>query len=148
MTWVHEISLAALAAAVVTLGLVILLELRSIAQLRRSVDAHLQRVFEQLDLLRFETQQRGEAVSAPVQRPPRLPAPQAPALQQALPARAPNIAPPTLSGALPKGSAAPRAASVEEDYGGGRALGAGETRLLASLAAARARLLRPTATAG
>ena len=55
MSWVHEISQSALAAAVAMLGLVILLELRSIARLRSLVDGHLARVFEQLDLLRHGT---------------------------------------------------------------------------------------------
>ena len=61
MTWLHDASQAALAAAVMTLGLVMLLELRSIARLRRAVDCNLARVFEQLDLLRFENQQLLEA---------------------------------------------------------------------------------------
>jgi hypothetical protein len=56
MSWLHEISQTALAAAVVTLGVVILLELRSIKLLRRAMDTHLGRVFEQLDLLRFDQQ--------------------------------------------------------------------------------------------
>jgi len=55
--WIHEISQSALAAAVATLGVVILLELRSISRLRRAMDTHLARVFEQLDLLRSENQQ-------------------------------------------------------------------------------------------
>ena len=54
----HEISQSALAAAVLILGLVILLELRSIARLRSLVDGHLTRVFEQLDLLRFDRSSR------------------------------------------------------------------------------------------
>jgi hypothetical protein len=68
---VHELSQSALAGAVAMLGLVILLELRSIARLRRAVEGHLDRLFEQLDLLRFENQQlseaqaRGPAASAP-----------------------------------------------------------------------------------
>ena len=41
----HDVSQTALAAAVLTLGLVILLELRSIARLRRTVDINLGRVF-------------------------------------------------------------------------------------------------------
>ena len=57
MNWIHDVSQAALAGAVLTLGLVILLELRSIKRLRRLVDGHLSRVFEQLDLLRYENQQ-------------------------------------------------------------------------------------------
>jgi hypothetical protein len=74
--WVHEISQSALAVAVATLGLVILLELRSIARLRRAVEGHLNRLFEQLDLLRFENQQLSEAqahspaASAPVSAGP------------------------------------------------------------------------------
>jgi len=56
MTWLHEISQSALAAAIVALGLVIVLELRSIKLLRRSMDSHLDRVFEQLDILRLDRQ--------------------------------------------------------------------------------------------
>ena len=59
--WVHEISQTALAAAVATLGLVIMLELRSISRLRRAVDTHLVKLFEQLNLLRSESQQLIEA---------------------------------------------------------------------------------------
>jgi hypothetical protein len=59
--WAHELSLTALAAAVVMLGCVILLELRALASLRRNVDAHLTRVFEQLDLIRFDHVQLLEA---------------------------------------------------------------------------------------
>jgi hypothetical protein len=64
--WVHEISQSALAIAVATLGVVILLELASISRLRRSMDAHLQRVFEQLDLLRGDSQQLFDGQSQPV----------------------------------------------------------------------------------
>jgi hypothetical protein len=53
----HDASVSALAAAVVTLGVVLLMELRSVMRLRHVVDRNLSRVFEQLDLLRFETQQ-------------------------------------------------------------------------------------------
>jgi hypothetical protein len=69
--WVHEISQSALAAAVAILGLVILLELRSIARLRSLVDGHLTRVFEQLDLLRLGSQQlaeTNETAAAPATR--------------------------------------------------------------------------------
>jgi hypothetical protein len=69
---VHDLSVAALAAAVVTLGAVMLLELRSLARLRSSVDRNLARVFEQLDLLRFDNAQaleaRTSANAPPVQR--------------------------------------------------------------------------------
>jgi hypothetical protein len=55
--WIHELSQSALAAAVATLGVVILLELHSISRLRRAMDTQLARVFEQLDLLRSQNQQ-------------------------------------------------------------------------------------------
>jgi hypothetical protein len=81
MIWVHEISQSALAAAVATLGLVILLELRSISRLRRAVDGHLTRVFEQLDLLRSDSQQVLELTA-------RTPTPTAPAPVTPTPPRA------------------------------------------------------------
>ena len=138
LTWIHEISQSALAAAVLTLGLVILLELRSIARLRRSVDNHLQRVFEQLDLLRFESQQQSqplEPATAPRTRPP------APPIADA---RRPVAATPTLP--VARAAAAPRpvsAASSGDELAGRHGLGAGEAKLLATLAAARARLGQP-----
>jgi hypothetical protein len=118
MGWVHEISQSALAAAVAILGLVILLELRSIARLRSLVDGHLTRVFEQLDLLRLGTQQPVdimERAAEPATRPASI----------AAPASAP---------------AGPAAYTQPP-------LGAGEARLLAALTAARARaqLDRPQA---
>src|SRR5665213_4265181 len=61
VTWLHDVSQSALAAAVLTLGVVILLELRSVLRLRHAVDSNLARVFEQLDLLRFENQQLMES---------------------------------------------------------------------------------------
>ncbi|HEY6452250.1 MAG TPA: hypothetical protein VIX87_06595 [Steroidobacteraceae bacterium] len=102
--WIHEISQSALAGAVAMLGIVILLELRSVLRLRRSVDGHLSRVFEQLDLLRFENQQLMEAQ-----------------------ARAPSPARPE-----PPSTPAVTVASSPP-------LGGGEARLMAALAAARAR---------
>src|SRR5579862_7767177 len=59
--WVNEYAIAALAAAVVTLGCVMLMELRALAALRRNVDSHLTRVFEQLDLIRYDHVQLLEA---------------------------------------------------------------------------------------
>lgn len=135
MIWVHDVSLAALAAAVLTLGLVILLELRAIASLRRVVDGGLARVFEQLDLLRFENQQLIEAQSRPVG-------------QAAQPARAAVAARPAAgSAALEPADIGAHAVAVSLVAGGSApadsaarpALAAGEARLLASLAAARAR---------
>jgi hypothetical protein len=110
LAWVHEISQSALAAAVAVLGLVILLELRSISRLRSLVDGHLTRVFEQLDLLRLGREQlveTNEPVGAPAPRSASIAAP-APK-----PADAAAYTPPPL--------------------------GAGEARLLAALTAARAR---------
>jgi hypothetical protein len=116
--WMHELSQSALAAAVAVLGCVILLELASISRLRRAMDKNLQRVLEQLDLLRSENQRLLEAhgrapdsdsraVAAPVESAVMAPAP-----TLVVPAYAP---PP---------------------------LGSGEARLLAALTAARARLER------
>ena len=120
--WIHEISQSALALAVATLGIVILLELASIARLRRTLEAQMQRVFEQLDLLRGEKLQLLEA-----QRE----APGAPAGQ-----RTPAPAARTRgSGVIGASEAAP-------------ALGAGEARLLAALTAARTRLGRSEGARG
>src|SRR5450631_805992 len=66
----HDVSQTALAAAVLTLGLVILLELRSFARLRRSVDINLGRVFEQLEMLRAESRQLLEAQAKAAAREP------------------------------------------------------------------------------
>jgi len=110
LMWVHEISQSALAVAVATLGLVILLELRSIARLRRAVDEHLARLFEQLDLLRFESQQIMEA-------------------QERVPA---TVASPAAQAPTPP-------APANAGYGAPAPLGAGEARLLAALTAARTR---------
>src|ERR1700727_803822 len=72
MMLLHDVSQTALAAAVLTLGLVMLLELRSFNRLRRSVDINLGRVFEQLEMLRaesrtmLEAQAQAAAAAAPV----------------------------------------------------------------------------------
>jgi hypothetical protein len=127
LSWLHEISQSALAAAVVTLGVVILLELRSIKLLKRSVDNNLGRVFEQLDLLRLEQQ------------------PEQGARRDGAPARAPahtggSVATPAAAGnaytaAAALASTGMRAEEIAQRCG----LAAGEARLLASLAAARTR---------
>ena len=122
LNWIHEISQSALAAAVLILGLVIVLELRSIAKLRRTVETQLQRVFEQLDLLRVESQEA---------RPPE-PAQSVRTLS----------AMPTLPAVRTAATAVPAGKQVDE-LSARQSLGAGEARLLASLAAARARLARP-----
>jgi hypothetical protein len=118
--WVHEISQTALAAAVATLGVVILLELASISRLRRAMDSHLQRVFEQLDLLRGESQKLIETQTL---------------LPGAARAQQPSAVAAPASAAAPIYPQAP--------------LAAGEARLLAALTAAKARINRPeTAVAG
>ena len=76
--WIHEISQSALAAAVATMGVVILLELRSISRLRHAVDNHLARLFEQLDLLRFESQQLLEVQTRAPAHGEQVPAQKAP----------------------------------------------------------------------
>ena len=128
VVWVHELSLTALAAAVITLGLVMLLELRSLARLRRSVDASLARVFEQLDLLRSDQAQLFES-----QAPQRVPTPAPPTVRPANPAViAPN------RNALARVADELRAASALASA----PLAAGEARLMASLAQERARRAR------
>src|ERR1700743_3531211 len=71
LRWVHEISQSALAVAIVILGAVIMLELRSIRSMKRTLDSHLARVFEQLDLLRLDSSSgddpvQGQPVPVPV----------------------------------------------------------------------------------
>lgn len=138
MIWIHDISQSALAGAVLTLGLVIMLELRSIVRLRRLVDGHLARVFEQLDLLRFENQQLLEA---------RASAPAASGTARGAERRTHS------SAAAPRAAAdtpAPLAAARPKplyDVTPPATLASGEARLLASLAAARARRELPEAAA-
>jgi len=121
MPYVHEFSIAALAAAVVTLGCVMLLELRALAALRRNVDDHLARVFEQLDLIRFDHVQLLEAHA-------RIAA----AMAGPMPASAPTERGATITSG--PNNASTSAALMPP------AIAAGEARLLASMAQARARL--------
>ena len=143
--WIHDISQSMLAAAVVALGLVIMLELRSIVRLRRLVDSHLTRVFEQLDLLRYENQQLLEA-QPPVRRPSASSA--APnssvASMTAVPAAAPKpaAAPRAVAqrqAAFDRHLPSPEVSSPATVAATGSVATTGEVRLLASLAAARAR---------
>jgi len=124
--WVHEISQGALAAAVATLGVVILLELRSIARLRRVVDGHLSRLFEQLDLVRFESQQL--AASQGRSHPP------SPRTAVTVPAVAMPSVTVSAEPSVPAAYTAPP-------------MGSGEARLMAAIAAARARLGRSEGSA-
>ena len=126
MTWMHEISQSALAAAVVMLGVVILLELRSVAHMRRHVEGSLARLFEQLDLLRFENQQLLEAQE--------LARDYAVKRQTFASPRQAPVGPTTGTTAM-----ALAVTSAVSPTLGAAPLPAGEARLLASLAAARAR---------
>jgi uncharacterized protein DUF2802 len=134
----HEVSQTALAAAVLTLGLVVLLELRAIARLRRSMDGGLARIFEQLDLVRSDTQQSLEAQAyadvAPAQAAPTvraLPAERPADEGVAAPAPAINV----YTSAATLASHGLRPEEIATRCG----LPAGEARLLASLASARKR---------
>jgi uncharacterized protein YoxC len=117
----HDISVSALAAAVLSLGVVIMLELRSVLKLRQVVDGNLARVFEQLDLLRFESQQLLEG-------------------QQLIEARVPHRAM-TPEGRAVTVQAPPQALQVPPVAAPAATAPAtvGEARLLSSLAQARAR---------
>jgi hypothetical protein len=133
VTWIHDVSQSVLAGAVLALSLVIMLELRSIVRLRRVVDGHLARVFEQLDLLRYENQQLLEA-QPPVRRPPAAPSP----ATKYEPTAASKTAATTR--AVTRGQiASDRAMPHPEVTAPAPAATTGEVRLLASLAAARAR---------
>jgi hypothetical protein len=127
MGWLHEVSQSALAAAVGILGAVIMLELRSIKLLRRALESQLGRVFEQLDLMRFDTQQAVDS-QVPVAAIPVEP-----------PASATDTSP--LSGGNAYAAAAALASTGmrPEEIAQRCGLAAGEARLLASLAAARSR---------
>jgi hypothetical protein len=63
MHWLvtHDWTQIALASSVLALGLVVALEVQAFARLRREVTRDLARIFEQLDLVRFETQQLRES---------------------------------------------------------------------------------------
>src|SRR5580658_653648 len=154
----HEVSQTALAAAVLTLGLVILLEIRSFARLRRMVDINLSRVFEQLELLRGESRQLLEAQAQAALRAAAAVAPAKPVLVERETLERPLVVPPTLERAPVEPTAldfvvappidtnAYQSATTlaahgvkPEEIAARSGLPAGEARLLASLAAARAR---------
>ena len=124
LKWIHEISLSALALGVVLLGVVIMLELRSIRSMKRTLDRHLARVFEQLDLLRLDhsPQEQGDDAR---QEPVPLPVIAAPAVPS--------------TGGNPYAAAAMLASSgmSADEIARRCGLAAGEARLLASLAAAK-----------
>jgi hypothetical protein len=157
----HDVSQTALAAAVLTLGLVILLELRSFKRLRRSVDINLGRVFEQLEMLRaesrkmLEAQAQAQAVRVPravapakttpeerhtVERPLSAPAP-APVQRPVVEPTALDflVAPPIDSNAYLNASTLAAHGLAPAEIAARCGLPTGEARLLASLASARVR---------
>jgi hypothetical protein len=158
MLLLHDVSQTALAAAVLTLGLVILLEIRSFARLRRMMDINLGRVFEQLELLRAESRQMLDAQAQAALRVAPVVAPAKPVLVERQTLERPLAVPPTLEKpavestvldfvvAPPIDTNAYRNANAlaahgvrPEEIAARSGLPAGEARLLASLAAARAR---------
>jgi hypothetical protein len=68
---IQDISQTALALAVLSLGVVVAFELRSLGRLRRTLNLDLQRLFEQLDLVRFDGQQLAEAQQQSARAPQR-----------------------------------------------------------------------------
>jgi hypothetical protein len=152
MMLLHDVSQTALAAAVLTLGLVILLELRSFTRLRRSVDINLGRVFEQLEMLRAEsrTMLEAQAQAAAAVLPAMVPS--ARIVERPLTAPAPIerpvveptaldfvVAPPINSDAYVSASALAAHGLAPAEIAARCGLPAGEARLLASLASARMR---------
>jgi hypothetical protein len=173
MMLLHDVSLTALAGAVLTLGLVMLLELRSFNRVRRSVDINLGRVFEQLEMLRAESRQMLEAqasaqaqaqaaallAAAPVVAPVRALAgerqtierPLAPAAPLERPVIEPTaldfvVAPPIDNDAYLNASTLAARGLTPEEIAARCGLPAGEARLLASLASARGRREAPRDT--
>ena len=154
----HDVSVTALAAAVLILGLVILLEIHCFSRLRRMVDINLSRVFEQLELLRAESRQMLEAQAQAVLRVAPVVAPAKPVLVERQTLERPLAVPPTLerppveptaldfvvappinTNAYQSASALAAHGARPEEIAARSGLPAGEARLLASLAAARAR---------
>jgi hypothetical protein len=134
----HDVSQTALAAAVLALGLVILLELRSIARLRRTLDTGLARVFEQLDLVRSDTHQSIEAQAQASMAPAHI-RPPAPALSAERPVVEDVAAQPPAINAYTSAATLASHGLKPEEIATRCGLPAGEARLLASLASARAR---------
>jgi hypothetical protein len=153
----HDVSQTALAAAVLTLGLVMLLELRSFNRLRRSVDINLGRVFEQLEMLRAESRKMLDAqaaalLAAPVVAPARPLAGERQTIERPLAAAAPIerpavestaldfvVAPPIDNDAYLNANTLAARGLTPEEIAARCGLPAGEARLLASLASARGR---------
>ncbi|MCC7464315.1 MAG: hypothetical protein IT480_17870 [Gammaproteobacteria bacterium] len=128
----YDWSEAALAGAVLALALVLVLELRSTQRLRRLVGQELARIFEQLDLVRFESQQLLE------QRGHQIPRPQPAA---PMPAVSVPTAPPVERATADYGIAARLAAAGADaaEIAARAGLAGGEARVLAALQSARSR---------
>ncbi len=139
MMVLHEVSQTALAAAVLTLGLVVLLELRAIARLRRSMDGGLARIFEQLDLVRSDTQQSLEAQAYADVAPAQAAAPTVRALPAERPADEGVDAPAPAINVYTSAATLASHGLRPEEIATRCGLPAGEARLLASLASARKR---------
>jgi hypothetical protein len=166
MMLLHDVSQTALAGAVLTLGLVMLLELRSFNRVRRSVDINLGRVFEQLEMLRAESRKMLEAqalaqaqvqaaallAAAPVVAPARAATGERQTIERPLTPAAPVerpvveptaldfvVAPPIDNDAYLNASTLADRGLTPEEIAARCGLPAGEARLLASLAAARGR---------
>ena len=125
----YDWSEAALAAAILALALVLVMELRSTQKLRRLVGQELARIFEQLDLVRFENQQLLE------QRPVEAPRP---------PLNVPVAVPMMERGGSDYGAAARLAAAGAgaQEIAARAGLATGEARVLAALQSARAQRAR------
>jgi hypothetical protein len=127
----YDWSEAALAAAILApaLVLVLVLELRSTQRFRRQVGQDLARIFEQLDLVRFENQQLLEQRPAEATRPPTA---------------VPAVVPAPDRGASDYGIAARLAAAGAgaEEISARAGLATGEARVLAALQSARAQRAR------
>jgi hypothetical protein len=174
MMLLHDVSQTALAGAVLTLGLVMLLELRSFNRVRRSLDINLGRVFEQLEMLRAESRKMLEVQSlaqaqaqaaallaaAPVVAPSRALAGERQTIERSLVPAAPVerpaveptaldfvVAPPIDNDAYLNASTLAARGLTPEEIAARCGLPAGEARLLASLASARGRREPPRAAA-
>lgn len=146
--WLHDVPQMALAGAVAMLGVVIWLELRSSKQLRRSVDINLGRVFEQLEKLRAESRQmldaQAQAMAQQTAERPATRAAQGEKTERPLASpesERPMIEPSAVDFLVAPPIATSAAGTPATD------VPAGEARLLASLAAGRARLQASAAAA-
>lgn len=154
MHWMmtHDWTQIALASSVLALGLVVALEVRAMARLRHEVTRDLARIFEQLDLVRFETQQLRESPVRPVsatvaalrpvergtQRPPLERTAQRAPGERGILSQAPELAPAArdnYSDAARMAADGAQAHEIAMKCG----LASGEARILVGLQAARSR---------